>query len=360
MQRRERILAIAVGVLAGAWLLDGAVLVPIGRWFDSVRADTVRAEEEAAAGQALVDRQARILADWRARHAAGLLDDEAAARFRMQRAIATAAQESGLAIDSVGGGQLIPAGRDETCDSLRLTIAGQGTLAQALAFLASLEGAAQPLRLERSELAALDARRDLVELSLGLSTRLVPATARATRAVPAGTAAWTPTEADPAARTAVVAAKPFLTDRRSAPERPASTVVEAPPPATPAGTWALVGIVARPDGRWAFLRHLGDGRELVLGAGGTFDAARITAIADGAMTIADAEGERTVALGCDLAGAPVPGGAAVRRPATASTPTTSGRPATPAASPFAVPAPVQDPQREAILERLRQQRNRSP
>jgi hypothetical protein len=92
MQRRERLLAIAVGVLAGAWLLDGMVLGPALAWYDGVRAAATTAEEESARGRALVDRQARIMADWRSRHPAGLLDDEATARFRMQTALAAAAR----------------------------------------------------------------------------------------------------------------------------------------------------------------------------------------------------------------------------------------------------------------------------
>ena len=113
MHPRERLLAIVTGVLVGGWALNAAVIAPVGAWLGQVAAETRAAEQQANEAKALIDRQARILADWRGRHAAGLLDDEAAARFKTQQAIAGSARASGFVIDSVGGGQLVTAARGE-------------------------------------------------------------------------------------------------------------------------------------------------------------------------------------------------------------------------------------------------------
>lgn len=350
MLRRERILAAAVGVLVGGWLLDSALIGPGLAWYDRVRSETRKAGEEAAQAQALVDRQSRIMADWRSRHAAGLLDDESAARFRLQRTLADAARSGGLALDNVSGGQLIPAGRDETCDTIRLTATGQGGLAQAMAFIAALASAPQALRIERSELSASDARKDLLEVSLTVSTRIVPAKARSGRGIPDGTAPWAPEPADRATGEAVVAAKPFLGERRAPSARgPAPDDGAKAAPAAAPGGWALVGIVARDGGAVAFMRHLGDGRERLLAAGEDFEGRAASAVDADGLVLGTGDAAQRIAVGTQLDGTPVPSGG-VR--------TAAAAPA--GAAPGSSPAPITDSSRESILERLRQQRNRTP
>lgn len=353
MQRRERILAGIIGLLAGGWILDAAVIAPATTWYDGLRADARRATEEAGQAQTLVDRQARIMADWRTRHAAGLLDDEAAARFRVQRALADAARSGGLSLDSVSGGQLVPATRDETCDTIRLTATGQGSLAQAMAFLAALEASPQPLRIERSELSAADGRKDALELSLTVSTRIVPAVRRDGRSVPAGTAAWTPDASGHHAADSVVAARPFLIDRRMTQTRPSVSADTAPPSvASPAGGWALVGIVARQDGSAAFLRHLGDGRERIVASGDELDGDRVASVGPDGLVIGENGQARRISVGTQIDGTPMP--AASRSTATPAVPAAKPTPGQPTAT------PASDATRESILERLRQQRNRTP
>jgi hypothetical protein len=359
VQRRERILMLAVGVLVGGWLLDGAVVGPAMRWYDGVRDEARKASEEAAQAQALIDRQSRIMADWRSRHAAGLLDDEATARYRMQTALAAAARSGGLTLDNVSGGQLVAAARDETCDALRVTAAGQGGLTQVMAFIRSLESASQPLRIERCELSASDARKDLVELSLTVSTRLVPAKLRSERPVPEATVPWRAEQADETIAAGVVAAKPFLAERRGG-ARTTTVSDTAAPVATPSapGGWALVGIVTRTSGTVAFLRHLGDGSERILATGESIDGRTATVIDSAGLVLgAEADAQR-IAVGSSLDGSPMP--AATLAPARRQT--TAPSTASPAggAKPATTTSTTSDPGREAILERLRQQRNRTP
>lgn len=369
MQRRERILATLVAVLVGGWVLDQAVLGPALAWYDRLRSEADKAHAANAEARVLVDQQARIMADWRSRHAAGLLDDEAAARFRVQQLLAGSARQSGFTIDSVSGGQLIPPGRGQTCSLLRLTASGQGGLAQVMGFVAGIEGAAMPLRIERCEMSANDPRKDALEAAVTVSTRIVPVEGRAARRIPEGTAAWKPATADPAPAAAVLAAKPFLGDRRSSPRSSsvASSSGPAPVATAPAG-WALVGIVVREGGAVAFLRNRSGGEERLLRAGEEIDGRRVEAIGAAGMTLGAESGAVTIAVGCDLTGTLVP--VETVRPAavvatSAATPAspTSPAPATPAAAPsapFQAPVPAPDPDREAILQRLRQQRNRVP
>lgn len=373
MHKRERLLAIGVAVLVGGWALDAMLIGPGLAWLAKLRAEGRAAATEAAEASLLVDRSKQIMDRWRAWHASGVLDDEDAARFRAQQAVTGAARDSSCTIDTLGGGQRVPAAQGQTYDLLRLTVSGQGSLAEVQDFLAALESAPQPLRIERCELAARDPRKDALDLSLTLSTRIAAAKTRDSRAVPEGTQAWTPEPRDGALDAAVREARPFLGDRRSG--RVATAAVETPA-STPAhaGTWALVGVVTREDGAIGFLRHLGSGEERTVRAGDSVGDARVAAIDTDGMRLAGGETESTVRIGTDLAGQAVPaGGARSSAPAATGTPpsapiaapvgaTPAGAPATtaPAAAASAAAAPAAGADREAILQRLRERRNRTP
>lgn len=366
MHKRERILAIGVAVLVGGWALDAMFIGPGLAWLAKLRTEARSAATEAAEAGLLVDRSRQIMDRWRAWHASGVLDDEDAARFRAQQAVAGAARSSSCTIDTLGGGQRVLAAQGQTYDLLRLTVSGQGSLAEVQGFLAALESAPQPLRIERCELAARDPRKDALDLSLTLSTRIISAKARDSRAVPEGTKAWVPEPRDGALDAAVREARPFLSDRRSG--RTTAAVVEtvATAPA-PAGTWALVGVVSREDGAIGFLRHLGSGEERTVHVGDSLDETRIAHLDADGMHLTDGETESTVRIGTDLAGQAVPAGS-VRSsaPVTATTsPTPTAAPAgtaPPAGAPPAAasPAGAGASDREAILQRLRERRNRTP
>ncbi len=287
------------------------------------------------------------------------------------------ARTSSFSIDSVSGSQRVPAAHGHAYDLLRMTVTGQGSLSEAQAFLAGIESAAAALRIERCELAPRDARKDHVDLSLTLSTRIVASTARAGRSVPPGTAAWKPEVRDGRLDAATLAAKPFLADRRSSTrERRREPEKEPAPVAVPvtAGGWALVGVVASPEGAEAFLRHLGDGKERVVRIGDAIgEDGSVTAIDAAGLRFTAQEQEHRIAVGCDLTGAPIPvdrQSAPMRTVAAAPSPPAgrwSGRsssgpaaPTAPVASPFQVPAAgAANPDAESILQRLRQQRNRA-
>ncbi|HEX3132090.1 MAG TPA: hypothetical protein VHX44_00740 [Planctomycetota bacterium] len=372
MQKRERLLAGAIALLVGGWLLDSVVVQPSLAWFAAVDKDTRAARREIGEAKVLIDRQGRILGDWRSRHAAGLIDDEDQARFRMQRTLQNAAQTSGFAIASVGGGQLIPAAQEQAYDLLRLTVSGHGTLDQVQRFVATLESASMPLKLERSELSSGDSRKDGLDAAFTLSTRLVSATARAGRAVAEGTIAWTPEKRSDDLDHAILEAKPFLSDRkrtiaRTAAEAKDDTAI-APPakPVNPAG-WALVGIVAGDHEAVAFLRHQGDGSERLLKTGEQLDDHTVLGVDQHGLRLRTGDNELLIAVGQDLKGQALDGTAlptAHRSTSTAGTSGTTSSGATGAggtgASPFQVPTITADPAREAILQRLRSQRNRAP
>jgi hypothetical protein len=381
MQARERILAGAVALLIGGWLVDTVVVQPAVAWFAAVDQQTRDATREAGEARALVDRQARIVADWRARHAAGLLDDQDQARFRLQRALSSGAQGSGFVLDSVSGGQLVPAAQEQHYDLLRLTVSGHGALAQVQAFIAGLESAAMPLAIERCELSAGDPRKDQLDAALTVSTRIVAPAARGGRAVPDGIAAWVPATRDGALDAAVLAAKPFLTDRRGSRNEtaisvPAAGTVPATSGPTPAAAgsspgWALVGIVAFDQRAVAFLRHQGDGSERQLAAGEQLAGGTVLAIDARGLRLGLADGgERLIEVGHDLAGDPIagaplparslPGATGSGSTAAGGTTTAATVPGTSVSAPFQVPTITVDPEREAILQRLRQQRNRTP
>jgi len=372
MQKRERLLAGAVALLIGGWLVDSVMLQPSLAWFAAMDKDTQAATREVGEANVLIDRQARILADWRGRHAAGLVDDEDQARFRLQRTLQDAAKTSGFTIASVGGGQLVAATQEQVYDLLRLSVSGHGSLEQVQRFVATLESAAQPLRIERAELSSGDARKDVLDAALTLSTRLVAESARGGRVVPDGTVAWMPEKRSTVLDEAVQVAKPFLADRRHAVARSISAAKDEPattvaPTTTSKAGWALVGIVASDRDSVAFLRHQGDGSERLLKVGEHLDDHTVIAVDQHGLRLRTDEQEQLIAVGQDLKGQAIDGTVTTARrsngsgsvgTSTASSATTV-TPGT-AAAPFQVPTIPTDPAREAILQRLRSQRNRAP
>jgi hypothetical protein len=374
MQKRERLLASAVAVLVGGWLIDSVAVQPTLAWFAAMDKETQAATREVGEANILIDRQAHILADWRSRHAAGLLDNEDQSRFRMQRTLENAAKSSGFTITSVGGGQLVTATQDQVYDLLRLSVSGHGTLEQVQHFVAALESSPQPLRIERSELSSGDARKDALDAALTLSTRLVADSARGGRAVPDGTLAWKPGVRSSALDEAVHQAKPFLADRHYTQARPRSEPREEPvatttPTPTPKGGWALVGIVAGDHETLAFMRHQSDGSERTLRSGDQLDGHQVLGVDRQGLRLATTDGEQLVVVGQDLKGQALDGTISTSRRSSSGgsgggssggSTSTSTPPAGASAAPFQIPTIPTDPAREAILQRLRQQRNRAP
>ena len=365
MQKRERLLVGAIALLLGGWTVDSVIVQPTIAWFAAIEKQTIAAQTEAGEAQALIDRQIRIMAEWRGRHAAGLLDNEGQARFRLQKTLQNAAQSSGFNIASVSGGQLIPAGQELHYDVLRLTISGNGSLSQVQAFVAAIEVAAMPLAIERSEWSAGDARKDHLDVALTLSTRLVSAAARAGRTVPSDTVPWTPAARDPSIDVAVAATKPFLADRQSSPPKSeAVTKTKKSAVAASAVTerkgWAVVGIaIHENDGNnrsgLAFLRHQSDGTERSVRAADVIDTFTVVAVGQ------DLTGQTVSSV---FSATPtLPTATASTTTTTTNTSSTTSVPSvTPAAAaaPFQIPTATADPARDAILQRLREKRNRTP
>ncbi len=376
MQKRERLLTGTIALLVGGWLLDSMVVQPTMLWFAAVEKHTRDAQRKVGEANVLIDRQSQIMTAWRTQHAAGLLDNGDQARFRLQRTLANEASASGFIIDSVSGGQVIPATNDQIYDILRLGVSGRGSHEQVTAFLAQLEQADMPLAIERSEWSSSDARKNHLDVSLTISTRMVAENARPGRSVPDGTTAWKPHQRESTFDTETIAAKPFLADRR--PPRPETITkkeeLAPPPPKVIDPGWALVGIVTTNRQSVGFIRHLSRAEERQIAVGETIDALTVTAINASGMMVTDSTGERHIVVGNTLLGEAIGNRFTTVAPTKTSTRSSAksasddksndksndpkSDPAKINATPFKVPAPNSDPAHEAILERLRQQREK--
>jgi hypothetical protein len=385
VQKRERYLATAVALLLGAWIADSFIIQSSLRWFADMDKQTRAAEQQVGEAKVLIDRQAKIMGDWRALHAAGLLDNSDQARFRVQTSLAKNASASGFVIDSISSGQVIPASSEQHYDVLRLGISGRGTHKQCVDFIALLEHSAMPLLIERSEMSASDGRKEQLDVAMTVSTRMVAEHARAGRSLPDGVIAWQPAVRDTQFDTEILAAKPFASDRR--PARAENTAAEKPPekkelpapkPIDPG--WALTGIVLGQNSNAAFIRHLGNFTERQISIGDIIDERTITAITHDHLVVTHGDEKMSIAVGYSLRGESVSvlsaltakGSAKTSQASTSSAPSTRDKKEVsendnkkneqkPPATPFSVPPPAGDAAREAILERLRQQRgSRTP
>ncbi len=363
MNRREKILSAAVATLAVGFAANHWAVQPALAWYRAVQAETLANEDQIAEAQLLVDHRQSIVAGWRARHGAGLLEDENAARFGAQNSLNAAARASGFKMESVGGGQRVPAATGQSYDLLRLTLAGRGTLAQTQGFLAAIQQAARPWRVERCEIAARDGRKDQLDAALTLSLRIASPQVREKISLPEKTVAWTPPVRPGKMDDEILKARPFLVDRGApGPVRAATPKTEAPPataapPPSPGSDWTLVGLVTRDGVGEALVLHAGAAEAQVVRAGDKVAGGMVERVDGDGLCMLFGQDKRVSQPGLALSGAlpaaEIPAGAA--RPDHASTP---GAAVVPAAAPGAK-TPVTDADREAILNRLRQQRNRT-
>lgn len=383
MNRREKILAFGVGGLVLALGANSFAVEPALAWYKAARDETAGYEQKIQEAQALVDRENAITAAWNARHKAGLLSDENTARFAAQQTLASAAETSGFQVESVGGGQRMPAVHGQAYDQLRLTLSGHGTLAQVQGFLAGCQQAALPWRVDRCELAARDGRKDRLDASLTLSLRIASEEARKKIAVPKKAAAWAPAARDGALDAAVLKAKPFLADRR-APETPRAVVARTedptppPPPPPPGSDWTLAGLVTKDGVGEALVVHAGDQEPRLLHAGDAIAGGKVERVDADGLCMAYGDDKRVIQPGHTLSGAAASSAAAPS--SFVSSGTFGGKPknggsrgdsragrgsrgpqdAALEPAPVAAPAPaLGDADREAILKRLRDQRNRT-
>jgi hypothetical protein len=366
MQRRERRLLIITLIVVLCWPLDALLLQPLLAWQAQIERETRALRLELQEVGVLLDNSHRIMVDWQRLQNAGLLDDAAAAGYRLQQTVTQAADSSGLRVASLGGARHRPAEGESAFDSVQVSLRGEGSCQQVLRFLRQLDRSPMPLRVDRCELQARDATKDLLDCSLTLSTRIVSEPQREGRHVAKATAAWSPDE--PTTYPDGLQLFRVLRSSGIAPSIPIVTVAPPEPMAAPPSrieSWSLVGLVVRADPTTseAFLRHQGSGEERVLRGGDSLDQAQVLAINGQGLHLADPalpEG-RLIAPGFDLLGRPNP--AAIARQAGVSPALPSAGTSAPPThsssgiSPFSSPAGVSDEQ-QAILERLRQQRLR--
>lgn len=398
MNTRERLLIGAVAVLGLGFIGDRLLLAPLLEWHGRESAAAADLQRKIDDASALTRSAAKIEQAWRTRLASGLLEGDEAVQYRVQRLLAEAGAHSGLRLDNAVGGQRVAGGRvlGQDYDLLRFTCLGRGTLAQALAFTRAIGESAVPLRVERCEWSSRDGRRDEVDLTLTLSVPLRALKAEPVR-VPASTRPWQPAARDGGAEAAVLAAKPFLVDRKpAAAPRPAPAPTPRaetppPPPPTPGSDWVLVGIATRDGAPSAFVRSLSGTTEREIPVGGEVAGGKLLSVGERSVEVAFDGKARSVGVGYTLAGQPYTFGkpssssgkssgsgksssSSSAAPAGASGAGNGAKPSAPAeaggvvvavpaeAAPATEPAPAAKPtdaEREAILERLRQQRNRS-
>jgi len=360
MNRREKILGGALAGVVLAFAGDLWLVEPGLAWYRSVQAQTQAAGEKIADAQLLIDHRKQITGDWYARHGAGLLDDENAARFRAQGVLNAAANTSGLTLESVSGGQRTPALAGQSYDLLRLTLSGQGSLAQVQNFLAAIHQAGLPLRVERCEMAARDGRKDQIDLALTLSLRMATQQARAKITLPKGVVAWLPAVRSDALDANVLKARPFLTDRH-APEvfKPKAAPVNNPAVALlPGSDWMLVGLVERDGVGEAFVTCASDGSERLLHAGDSVAQGQVKSVDADGLRMRYGSEERLIQPGFNLAG--TQGAQASPAGSNPGATATKVAPASTSSAPAPAPAPAgSDADREAILQRLREKRNRT-
>lgn len=179
LSKRERWIALGLGVAALIYVVDGYVLTP---YFASRDAALKRAEvldKEIAGNERLIRTQRRMERSWNEMLASGLKSDPSEAEQQLLRSMRDWAQEAGLTLASLKPDRVV---RSDKTQLVKLSATGSGSIASAAQLLWRIETAPIPLKVDDLQLTTRKEGTDDLTLTLSVSTLWVaPGSAVPTR-----------------------------------------------------------------------------------------------------------------------------------------------------------------------------------
>ena len=173
MNRRETMLALAVGLIIGGWVLLTWVIDPALAAFSAVDEQTQQLEQDLSQARTLVDNEQKIQRRWVGYERAGLSRSLEEADAQTGGALFAWAEEAGF--DKIN----LSDGRARTDDEkpfgeITYTLQTSGTLKQVCDLLWSVRRSPFPLRLEKSVVDLRGGESEVLSVSLTVSTLFTP------------------------------------------------------------------------------------------------------------------------------------------------------------------------------------------
>jgi len=311
MNRRETILAAAVGTIVVGWVLLAWVIDPVLAAFDEVDEQTRELEQELATARALMDSEQAIRGRWGGYQQAGLSRTVEEADAQTAGALLAWAEDAGFTQTTLSDGR-VREDDEQPFSSLNYSLQTSGRLEQVCDLLWAIHRAPFPLRIDKCVVDMRNDQSDELQLSLAVSTLV--STGLDASPIDRDAEPWQPSQADRAAYRDIVAYNIFRADRRRVTEqanpdrkppeprpREPEQVAEQQPP-HPDTAWRLTGISHAPDGAVAYIEHTGTGELSRLEGPGPISDGRITTIGyDAVMYVIDDQ-KRVIRVGETLMG----------------------------------------------------------
>lgn len=167
MSRREKLMIWAVVLLVGFFVLDRLIVSPLQSKLGQLRAEAEVVAQQINEGMMLIDNRELIESRWVGRVSAGLRQDPAAARLRMQGQLSAYAESAGLTLANLSAGGNL---NSEPFTEVRFSLTATGDLRAVARFLKQVQEAPVPLAVLTCDISRRDEKNDRLTLRLTVST----------------------------------------------------------------------------------------------------------------------------------------------------------------------------------------------
>jgi hypothetical protein len=167
MSKRERLLIWAVALVVGFFVLDRLGITPLQSRLGQLRADADAVEQQNNEDRVLIDNRELIESRWAGRVGAGLGQDPASARLRVQGQLTSFAESAGLTLANLSaGGDL----KNAPFTEVRFSLTAGGDLRSVVMFLRQVQEASIPLEVMTCDISRRDDSSGRLTLRLTVST----------------------------------------------------------------------------------------------------------------------------------------------------------------------------------------------
>ena len=167
LSKRERMIAIGVGVAVGLLALDYFVIEPISDARSKLSLEQASLNQQLAHANAIRVASAKAAKRWKDFRAAGLATDASTTESRLLNSIRSWAQESNLTLASIRPDRVTD---DHGISELAFQATAEGSLRSVTDFLYKVQTAKMPVRIRELQIASRVEGNDDLTLQLHIST----------------------------------------------------------------------------------------------------------------------------------------------------------------------------------------------
>jgi hypothetical protein len=167
LTKREKMIALVVGVVFALFLLDQVIITPYFNGLAQLNKDIDKANADQDANTATFNKQAQLRPVWADLIKGGLTADESAADAQASQAALNFAQNAGITINSVKPERSTPVNQFQV---IGFHISGIGSTPAIMRMMYAFETASVPIRVDELVLSPLREGTDNLKIELTFST----------------------------------------------------------------------------------------------------------------------------------------------------------------------------------------------